>query len=338
MKKIWLLIVGVMALGFINVTLAWGGTSSSTNKVSVDRVAPMQNSNGVNYIFDQTWVKNLLNQKSTLLEINCNGTWVLKSLGFGGSASKIFSIGLTQWGFDYTFDVRNCSLRGSKVDADYNYTKSLTEKQALDFAEKRMKNSYLKDKIFYQLGKAMVIYRNNNGPIAYWRWWEWMVKATSSSIDLSDIEIDDSDPQNIDPEYTSFSILYPYLINGQEVWEQYGNRAWITLEVSANGVMSLNARLLPFKWITRNSEKLTLNDITRIINNGWNSPRRWVTKEVKFDKPQKVLVLFNLRRNNKNYLYLSSWIGLKTNLKADQYAQQPYTMIISDYKIGNTTQ
>ena len=41
--------------------------------------------------------------------------------------------------------------------------------------------------------------------------------------------------------------MYPYLINGQEVWEQYGTRAGIQLEVTADGVMSANARLLLFK-------------------------------------------------------------------------------------------
>jgi hypothetical protein len=51
-----------------------------------------------------------------------------------------------------------------------------------------------------------------------------------------------------------------------------------------------------------------------------------------------VLVLFNLRRDNKTYLYLSSGIGLKSGIKPDQRAQQPYTMVLSDYKIGNTVQ
>ncbi|MEI6774151.1 MAG: hypothetical protein WCL18_05110 [bacterium] len=62
------------------------------------------------------------------------------------------------------------------------------------------------------------------------------------------------------------------------------------------------------------------------------------TIPVQLTSVQKVLVLFNLRRDNKTYLYISSGIGLKSDVKSDQRAQQPYTMILSDYKIGNTAQ
>jgi hypothetical protein len=72
--------------------------------------------------------------------------------------------------------------------------------------------------------------------------------VSASSSAASDIEIDTNDTGgDLVPEYTSFSILYPYLINGQEVRDQYGNRVGIQLEVSADGVMSINARLLLFK-------------------------------------------------------------------------------------------
>ena len=76
----------------------------------------------------------------------------------------------------------------------------------------------------------------------------------------------------------------------------------------------------------------------RILNNGGNSPAYNQSAPIKFAAPQKVFVLFSLWRNNINYNYLSSGIGLKSTVKLDQYAQQPYTMILSDYKIGNTVQ
>ena len=221
------------------------------------------------------------------------------------------------------------------MNTNYNYTKSLTEKEALAFADAFMKTSYLKDKVFNQVGAPIIVYRNNNGP--YYP----LMKAdgTSSSMNLSGIEIDDSNTEDIYPEYTSFSIMYPYMINGQEIWEQYGNRAGIQLEISSDGVMSINARLLPFKAAKRNSEKLSGDDAVRIIKNGGNSPFYGQTPTtIKFNAPEKVLVLFNLRRDNKTYLYLSSGIGLKSDIKVDQRAQQSYTMILSDYKIGNTAQ
>jgi hypothetical protein len=232
--------------------------------------------------------------------------------------------------------MKNCSLRGNKVNNNYAYTRSLTEKQALEHAERFMQTSYLKDKVFAQLGKPFVMWRNSNGPIYP------MMKegAQAGTVDVSGIEIDPNDTaEDIVPEYTSFSIMYPYLISGQEVWEQYGNRAGITLEVSADGVMSVNARLLPFKGAKRNSEKVSADDAVRMLKNGGNSAfYNQTSTPVKFAEPQKVLVLFNLRRDNKSYLYISSGIGLKSAVKVGQYAQQPYTMILSDYKIGNTAQ
>jgi len=332
MKKILLLILSVFAFG---CTFAAGTTTVSSDPkiANPERVPPIQTT--VQYSFDETGVKNLATQKNTLLQINCNGLAVLQSLGFWTSATKIFSVGLQEGDYEYTFDVRNCSLRGNKVNTNYNYTKSLTEKEALAFADAFMKTSYLKDKVFNQVGAPIIVYRNSNGP--YYP----LMKAdgTSSSMNLSGIEIDDSNTEDIYPEYTSFSIMYPYMINGQEIWEQYGNRAGIQLEVSSDGVMSINARLLPFKAAKRNSEKLSGDDAVRIIKNGWNSPFYGQTPTtIKFNAPEKVLVLFNLRRDNKTYLYLSSGIGLKSDVKVDQQAQQSYTMILSDYKIGNTAQ
>jgi hypothetical protein len=62
--------------------------------------------------------------------------------------------------------------------------------------------------------------------------------------------------------------MYPYIISSQEVWEQYGTRVGMTLEVSADGVNSVNARLLPFKAAKRTSEKLSGDDAVRILHNG----------------------------------------------------------------------
>ena len=83
---------------------------------------------------------------------------------------------------------------------------------------------------------------------------------------------------------------------------------------------------------------MTGDDAVRILSNGGNSPFWGQTKEVSFAAPQRVLVLFNMWKDNKNYLYLSSGIGLSSSVKTDMYTQQNYTMILSDYKIGNTAQ
>jgi hypothetical protein len=110
-------------------------------------------------------VKSLIAQNNALLQVNCNGTAILQALGLGTSTKKFFSIGVEEGGYEYNFDVKNCSLRANKVNNAYNYNKSLTEKQAMDFADAFMKTSYLKDKVYYQLGKPFVVYRNSNGPV-----------------------------------------------------------------------------------------------------------------------------------------------------------------------------
>lgn len=318
-----------------SITLAWWSTIQveKIDPSTVDRVPPIQTT--INYAFDKTWVKNILNQTSTLLQISCNSQSILKSLWFDQSNKKIFNLWLEEWNFEYNFDIRNCSLRWSRTNNTYQYNKSLTELQALDYASKFIKDPYLKDKVFYQLGKPVILAKNSNN------WPYPLYKESMPSSDwnvFSWIEIDNSNEENIEPQYTSFSIMYPYLLNGKEIYEQYGNKAWITLEVSADWVMSINARLLPFKGISKKSEKLSTDDAVRILENWWNSPFRWQTKEIKFASPEKVIVLFNLRRDNKNLLFMSSGIWLKSNIRPDQRAQQPYTMILSDYKIWNTAQ
>lgn len=331
MKKISLLLLSLLAVWS---TFAAGTTVSSDSKMAVsERVPPV--STTVQYSFNESGVKSLITQKNTLLQVNCNGSAILQALGFGASTKKLFSIWLEESWYEYTFDIKNCSLRWNRVDANYSYNKSLTEKEALAFAENFMRTAFLKDKVFYQLGKPFVLYRNSNGPV-YPLMREW----TMTKDDVTDIEIDPNDTaDDILPEYTSFSIMYPYLINGQEVREQYGTKVGMTLEVSADGVNSVNARLLPFKAAKRNSEKISGDDAVRILRNWGNSPFYWQTATtIKFAAPEKVLVLFNLRRDNKTYLYISSGIGLKSDIKQDQRAQQPYVMILSDYKIGNNAQ
>ncbi len=331
--------MSVIALGCINATLAGGGTitvgSSDGKLVSSDYMPPI--STAVNYVFDATGVKNLITQKNTLYQVNCNAAAILKSLGFGSASSSIFSLWLQNGNFEYNFDFKNCALQGTRVDANYNYTKSLNDDQALAFAATFMQNTFLKDKAFYKFGKPFILYRNSNGPIyPLMKWGATPVNVTAAS----DIEIDPTDTGgNVVPEYTSYTIMYPYLIDGQEVWQQYGTRAGMTLDVSADGVISVSAMLLPFKWATRTSAKLSGDDAIRILSNWGNSPFYAQTNTpIKFAAPQKVWVLFTLWKDNKSYLYLSSGIGLKSNAILDQYAQQPYTMILSDYKIGNIAQ
>jgi len=47
----------------------------------------------------------------------------------------------------------------------------------------------------------------------------------SDSKIMSDIEIDPNDTGILEPEFVSFSILFPYVIDGKPVYNTYGNKA-----------------------------------------------------------------------------------------------------------------
>lgn len=315
-----------------------GGTTTLTTEsmsvrdtVNSKMIAPYYG-NDKTYTLDQQAAKNMLNQKSSLIKVNCNNLQVLKDLGLGQS-NKVTSISVGEDIFDYNFDFKNCSLRGNKRD----YTRSnkpLTEDQALTFAKNFMKSGYLSKKVFAQYGAPVVLSKNGNNPRPY------LLKETngqaSEDISLSGIEIDPNDTGYVTPEYTSFSIVFPYTLNGTPIYNAYGNKAGITLEVNAEGVTSVNAQLLPFKGAARNAEKLAGDDLVKFVQRGGNSSFRGQEKEVKLSKPQRVLVLFNLWRNNTNELYMSSGIRFASDIKTDQRSTQNYEMIVSDYKIGNS--
>ena len=299
-------------------------------KLDSKRVAPIQD-NQKTYTYDQSAVKTIADGKSSLIKVNCDNLQILKSIGFTQNTSNMFSIGLNQDGFDYNFDLRNCSLRGAKVNQQWS-GKPVTEAQALAAAKAFMGSQYLANKIFTQYGAPIIIARNNNTMRPMYE--ASLVKSADGTV-FSGIDIDPTDTGDVQPQYTSFSILFPYVINGKAVYNNYGNKAGISVEVTADGVTSMNAQLLPFKGASRNADKMSADDFGTYIKKGGNNPYRGQETKVALGKPQSVLVLFSLRRNNTTELYLSSGIKFTTNLKPDQWAQQPYEMTLSDYKIGN---
>lgn len=299
-------------------------TVSSEEKV--DRVPPYYNGDK-KYTFDEKAVKAIDLKTSSLIKINCDTTTILKALGFAGN-TKMFSVGLEEGTFDYTFDVRNCSMRGNK--RNYTWTGNpISEKDAIEKAKEFIGSSFFKDKIYSKYGDPIVMYRNTNGGVMPYR-----IDAVQEKAG-SDIEIDPTDTGVLEPEFVSFSILFPYIVNGKPVYNAYGNKAGITLEVTAEGVNNVNAQLLPFKGATRTSEKLTNEDVVSFIKRGGNNPFRGNQQEIELQAPERVNVLFSVWRNNVNEMYLSSGIRLGSKVKIDQRNPQNYEMIISDYKIGN---
>lgn len=288
------------------------------------------------YKFDEAATKTMIESKSALLQLKCNPKASIAAMGLTNISDKLLSVGLADGKFEYNFDFRNCSLWASNPEAMQDYTKSITESDALAKAREFVQNGFLKGKIYDKLGAAKVLYRNSNQPMPYYDMRSG-VKNQSDDVDYSDIVIieDSGSNENIEREYYSFSIVFPYLVNGKTIYNQYGGPAGVTVEVSANGVMSANVQLLPFVAIKKESDKMSGDEAVAYVKRGGSNPFYGAAQEVKLDAPQRAFVLFNLWRNNKSELYLSSGIRFGSSLKVDQWAQQPYEMIISDYKIGN---
>ena len=312
---------------------------SVSSKMSASAMMPIYNTSKT-YTFDATALKKIADSKSTLLKINCNGSQILKDFGLDQKTSTIFSIGASDNNFDYTFDLKSCSLRGSKTNQQTTST-LLTEAQALKAAKEFMASKYLTKKIFAQYGDPIILSKNTNVILPMYKDSTWPVAVanseTSTTVDLSGIEIDPTDTWdvNVNPQYVSFTILFPYSINDQRVYNNYGGRAGISLTVTSEWVTSINAQLLPFKWAVRTADKMSADDFSGYIAQGGNNPYRGTESTVSLGKPQQVLILFSLRRNNVTEMYLSSWIKFTTNIKQDQRTQQNYEMTLSDYKIGN---
>jgi len=115
--------------------------SDSITSEKVERIPPYYQG-GKTYKFDEKAVNDLNLKDSSLLKLNCDSTTVLKSLGFEGN-TKMFSVGLEEGIFDYTFDMRNCSMRGNK--RNYVWTNnSVTEKTAIAKAKEFMRSSFFK--------------------------------------------------------------------------------------------------------------------------------------------------------------------------------------------------
>lgn len=287
------------------------------------------------YTFDEDATKKMLESTSALLQLKCDAKKVLNVLGFTQGADRMLSVGLNEGNYEYNFDFRSCTMWLNNPNVSREYTKTITENDALSKANEFVKSTFLQSTIYNKLGTAKIIYKNSNQPIPMYDV-RSADKDESISVGNDIVIIEDSEtPEKIEREYYSFSILFPYTINGQPVYNQYGQAAGVTVEVSANGVMSANVQLLPFMAVRKDADKLTGQEAVDFIKRGGNSPFWGQAQEVKLKGPERVFVLFNFWRNNKTETYISSGIRFGSDVKTDYYAQQNYEMVLSDYKIGN---
>jgi len=292
----------------------------------------------VSYKFDEQAAKTMLAQSSLILEVKCNGKAVLAAMWLGdGIGQQLLSIGYAEGEYEYNFDFRACSLWGNKPTANRQNTTSLTDQQALVAAKAFIQSGKLGNKVFSALGEPTIVSKYNNGWYYPMPMSEWMREdvAMSSTAKIDGIVIDESNPIKIDTEFTNYSIIFPYSIAGKSIYNQRGGKAGITVEVTSEWVVSFSAQLLPFTAARRDADKLSWDDLVSFVKKWGNNPYRGQAAEVKLNAPEKTLILFNLRRNGRTELYLASGLRFWSDIKTDQYAQQNYEMIVSDYKVGN---
>jgi hypothetical protein len=136
---------------------------------------------------------------------------------------------------------------------------------------------------------------------------------------------------------TNYSIVFPYKIDGKDVYYQYGSRMGITMEIWANGVTSFNVQLLFPSGTMKNARRMTTAQMLSYITRGWNNQYRGNKSSVTLSASKSIYVFVQDWRNGKNTNYIASATLLPSSTLLD--ISNPYgfyEMIVADYVFANT--
>ena len=285
--------------------------------------------NIINYSYNETSLKqeyDKIKNINALYKISCNfNKFNIKNL------SNIWIENQIGWNtYLYNYDIKNCNLNISNIDINYD-NKSISIDKATILVKEFIKN--IDNEGIYKNYWEPIIINKGSYPIAY-----WIAKSENNLIEddfIWDIVIDETDNTNIEKEYQNITFLFPYKIGKMDVYSNYWDQYWITIQISWNKVSYISAPLLNFKLVRKTSEKNTQEDIINLIKNWWNSPYYNNTNyDIKFNNIKPVIVQFNNYNNNKNDNYLSIWLNLESDT-IQPYTDRKYRNIISLYKIWN---
>jgi len=336
-------------MGILSVFMVWvmsmGNVFATSEPVTdVKMINPeIYQQPTITYNISDEVINSISTKNSTLLKLECDTNKIMKSLWFNGK-EKIFSIWLEQNWYDVTYDMKSCSLWGNKTNYNYNNElKALSEEQAINFVNKFLASKMLDWKIYNKLWKPVIMYKNSNGryPIVAYdakTMNAWTMNQMEKQTISDDIEIDDSNVEEVTKDYYSYTILVPYTISWKEIYNQYWTKNWITFEVTADWVNSFYTNMLAIKGVKKTSTVINKEQLKKIIKNWWNSPYYGMNQKdetINLSKIDKAYVLFNLWKNNTNELYLSTATKIESDVKMP-YQDENYTQIISDYVIWNT--
>lgn len=300
-------------------------TTAVTNKIvqaqdDGSEFVPFVPVSSITYEFDESLLRSTLSGSTQSIgRIKCDASRIFSSLGLDAKlAKRLTSVGLTYGAYDYSVDVRNCSLYGSLT----NIVTKRTEESQTSFPEsdaKKILDAFMKDfpltSVMGNLGDPILTGQSVG---------DFPVNPVRSSL----------------PAYSGYSYTFPVVYQGKKVYSNYGSPIGLTVEVSKNGVTSFNAQLIPFTIARVNSEKATADEIVKMVKSGVNGgfySEKNIAETVKLGSPERVWVYVNTWKDNRNNLFLTTGTRLVSDRK-QTYATQNYAMIVSDYKIGNNTQ
>lgn len=329
MKFLSLLLVSIFTLSASQTFAATDASVSrrqitppSTVSVYTNPVDPIwvdpdyPNAGNITYNFDALKLSEYVaNSKPSIMKVKCDGKDILKALGV--TNTKIVSVGVQEGDFTYSYDFNNCSFWANKtkfIQATDAITDADALKMAKDFVAKNESLTFFKK----FLGEPVITYRNNY------------------------------DYSGIMREGKSYSttIIFPIRINGKVVYQSYGEPLGLSLEVNNKGINSMNAQILPFTLLKADSSKLDATGLLSFLKRGGNNP--YYSYNMNDDTTVQVngLSYENIYVFTQKYplyggnpsLYITSGIRIKTDKQIDNGPGQDkkdYTMIASDYQIGN---
>ncbi len=339
----WLLVATLLVSGSAFAGLEQIPVTMVSNDAAVEKIAmPYYGNGNVKYKYDEKALKSIYDKNSSLIEVSCQSEDVFKNLWVNAGSIKINNIGFSKNDLDITVDAKNCSFYAGR--SVWNQpAQGTTDEKALAAAQKFVDDVFGEKGIVSvpTLGKATITMRDNGGgmyPMPMMMK-ESDVKSDSglASVDL----VKEDKTEKIDVQYNSITVVYPYVVGGTPVYSNYGGgKMGITITIDGNGVSYVNVPLLAFKGISKTAEKNTFEWLKKFIaqwgNNGYygsNGAEATVT----LDTPERVLVYFNYYNPNGGTQrnFISDGIRLGSKVRQDQWSQQNYEMIISDFVIGN---
>jgi hypothetical protein len=324
MKK---LLWGLLLSTCVSSSVIAGGSmttdSATSTKMVVDMPAPQVTKY---YKFDkQSFVNYFSGKVSSLQTLNCPKDSLLQEAGLSNTQRNWTAASYldTKTTLTYSFDFANCSISAYQTNYDSN-PKSLSPIDALATAKAFIVNLPLYSSISAMLGEPVIVWAYGNNMPYY-------------SEKISARPIPDTTGDYIDADMnTNYSVIFPYKIDGKDVYGQYGNKMGVNMEVGANGVTSFSAQLLFPSGNMKKARRMTNAQMLSYINRGWNNQYRGNKSSVTLSSPKPIYVFMQDWRNGKSTNYLLTATLLPSSTLLDMNSPYSfYEMVVSDYVFAN---